>query len=95
MKGNIISSDVDRHHPSVTRLIVATESGDVAKVKRLLKSKTLSGARAKAASVALGAIDPLENPVLSAFRLWETKSHKTKEKRPNKRVNRRAIMTHL
>lgn len=86
MKGNSISSDFDVQHPLVTKLIVATQSGDAANVKRLLKNAVFSVVRAKAASLALGAIDPLDNQTLSADRLWRHKAHKVKDKRPNKRA---------
>jgi len=66
-------------------LITATRSGDVAKVKRYLSKGILSDARTKAASLALGAIDPLDNPVMTADRLWEHKPHKAREIRPGER----------
>ncbi|MEI6208854.1 MAG: ankyrin repeat domain-containing protein [Desulfuromonadales bacterium] len=84
-----VSLDIDRHHPFVTRLIIATQSGDVAKVKRYLKNVIFSGDCAKASSLALGATDPLDNPVMTTDRMWEHTPHNTRKKRSDKRSLRR------
>ena len=78
---NNANFDLNIDHQLVTALTLATQSGEVAKIKRLLKNMKFSGALAKTSSLVLGAIDPLENPTLSAERLWGCKPHKVKEKR--------------
>jgi ankyrin repeat protein len=88
MKGNRNNFDVDALYPLVIKLTAATESGDAAKVKRLLRNLISPGVRAKAASLVLSSIDPLENPTLSAERLWnwDSDAHNKKDKRPGKRA---------
>ncbi len=81
-----VSSDVDRVHQVSTELIAATQSGDAALVKKLLQTKLFTGTSAEAASLTLGAIDPLENPILSADWTWEHNPHAAKKKRPSKRA---------
>ena len=81
-----VSSDSNRIHLLSAELIVATQSGDAALVKKLLQTKLFTGTSAEAASLVLGAIDPLENPILSADWTWEHNPHAAKKKRPSKRA---------
>lgn len=86
MKVRGINFEVDKNNALESKLIAATQSGDVVKVKRLLKKANYSGSLVKRLSFVLGAIDPLDNPTLSGERLWDFKPHRIKEKRPNKRA---------
>lgn len=70
----------------VDKLIIAAQSGDAVLVQKLLQTKLFSGTSAKAASLALGAIDPLENSILSADWTWEHDPHDATGKRPGKRA---------
>ncbi len=68
------------------KLTVAAQSGNAALVKRLLRKELSSEVKARAASLAFGAIDALENPILAADWIWRHTPYKAESKRPGKRM---------